>query len=89
MNVYIHMKQMIFTNWHLMRWLRLGLGIFVAVQAVQSHDTLSGLIAFFFLYQAATNTGCCGSGECVVPVTSEKMNQSKAVVFEEVEPNKK
>lgn len=80
---------MLFTNWHFMRWLRLGLGIFVAVQAVQLHDTLSGLIAFFFLYQAVTNTGCCGSGGCVVPANSEKMNQSKAVVFEEVEPNKK
>lgn len=85
MNAYINLRQMLFTNWHFMRWLRLGLGVFVAVQAVQMHDTLSGLIAFFFLYQAVTNTGCCGSG-CAVPATPKKISQTEEIEFEEVKP---
>lgn len=89
MNAYINLKQMIFNDWHFMRWLRLGLGIFVAVQAIQMHDTLSGLIAFFFLYQAVTNTGCCGSGGCAVPTTTKNVNQIEEVEFEEVDKTKK
>lgn len=59
-------KQIFFTNWHLMRWLRLLFGIIFIVQAVQSADWLPGLIAAFFLITALTNTGCCGSNGCAV-----------------------
>ncbi len=57
-------QQTLFTDWHFMRWLRLGLGIFLAIQAFEMHDTFSGFIAAFFLFQAITNTGCCGSKSC-------------------------
>lgn len=50
-----------------MRWLRLGLGLLLAVQAYQMHDTLSGLLAGFLFFQALTNTGCCGNNNCSVP----------------------
>ena len=46
-----------------MRWLRLSLGVFIGVQAFQTHDLLSGAIALFFLFQAVTNTGCCGDNQ--------------------------
>jgi hypothetical protein len=76
--------QNLFTNWHFIRWLRLGLGLFVAVQAIQHLDALAGLIAFFFLFQAVTNTGCCGASGCTVPASSKKTIKTEDVEFEEI-----
>ena len=50
-----------------MRWVRLILGAFIAIQAMQTHDALAGMIAAFFLFQAITNTGCCGGNSCSIP----------------------
>ena len=77
-------QQTLFTNWHFMRWLRLGLGIFIAIQAVQMHDTFSGFIAAFFLFQSVTNTGCCGTKGCSVPKSIESNNKTTEVEFEEI-----
>ena len=77
-------KQTLFTNWHFMRWLRLGLGIFITIQAIQHHDTLSGFIAAFFLFQAVTNTGCCGAGGCSVPTRKNNTDKVQEIEFEEV-----
>lgn len=76
-------KQTLFTNWHFMRWLRLGLGIFIAIQAIQLHDTLTGFIAALFLFQAATNIGCCGTRGCAVPTTKNNTDKIEEVTFEE------
>ncbi|GAB2629617.1 hypothetical protein GCM10027035_24780 [Emticicia sediminis] len=78
-------KETLFTNWHFMRWLRLGMGLYAAVVALQLRDPLSGLIAALFLFQAVTNTGCCGANGCSVP-TSSKRNSRKIeeVEFEEI-----
>lgn len=78
----------LFTNWHFMRWLRLGLGIFVAIQAVQLHDALAGMVAALLLLQVVTNTGCCGAGGCSVPATKTKENQDEMVSYEEVKSSK-
>ncbi|MBL7734074.1 MAG: hypothetical protein JNL51_01350 [Chitinophagaceae bacterium] len=59
-------RQTLFHNWHVMRWVRLGLGAYVAVYAFRHTDILSGFIAAFFLIQAFTNTGCSG-GSCAIP----------------------
>ncbi len=61
-------QQTLFTGWHFMRWLRLGLGIILSIQAFEMHDTFSGFIAAFFLFQAITNTGCCGANGCATPL---------------------
>ena len=62
-------KQMIFTNWHFMRWLRLILGGFIAAQAIQNHDLIpvkaiqwnveGGVIvsALVFAFRAYVNNG--------------------------------
>ncbi|HEY6063437.1 MAG TPA: hypothetical protein VIV35_07490 [Chitinophagaceae bacterium] len=76
-------KQVLFTGWHLMRWLRLGLGIFITVQAIQNHDPFSGFIAAFLLFQAVTNTGCCGVSGCAVPVSKDPPGKTVDPGFEE------
>ncbi len=77
-------KQMIFTGWHFMRWLRLGLGIVIAFQAIQSHDALLGLISGLFLFQTITNTGCCGAKGCDASTTKKTSGETEDVTFEEI-----
>lgn len=67
-------KQTLFSGWHFMRWLRLALGLFFMVQAIQVYDSLMWLAAGFFLFTSLTNTGCCGSGTCNIPA---KKNQER------------
>ena len=77
-------KETLLTNWNFMRILRLGLGIYIAVQAVETHSIFSGIFAAFFIFQAVTNTGCCGSSGCAVPVKKSNSDQIEEVEYEEV-----
>ena len=63
------LKQMVFTKWHLVRLFRLGIGIIMLVVAIQNRDWVIGLLSAFVLYQALTDTGCCGSQGCYSPKT--------------------
>ncbi len=58
------MMHRLFSAWHLMRFFRLGLGIAIAIQAFRMNDLVAGFIAAIFLFQALSNTGCCGSSGC-------------------------
>jgi hypothetical protein len=76
--------QTLLTDWNFMRFLRLGAGIFIGIQAVLYHDVLAGLIASVFVLQAATNTGCCGSSGCATNNNYIAKNTTQDVEFEEV-----
>lgn len=75
-------KETLLNNWHIMRIARLGLGIYFIVYAFQMHNLLPGLIATFLLYQAITNSGCCGAEGCNIPTT--KKTNTKDIEFEEI-----
>lgn len=77
------MKQTIFTNWTFMRFLRLGLGLAVLVQAVIAKDVLFALLGLGFTAMPVFNIGCCGSGGCYVPPEKEGKG-TKDIVYEEV-----
>jgi len=63
-----NLKQRLVTNWHAMRIFRLGTGTMLIVAGIQNHDLAMGLLGIFFLYQAATDTGCCSdSSTCRIP----------------------
>ncbi len=76
--------QTLLTGWDFMRWVRLTLAVIIAVQAIQMHDSLAGFIAAFFLFQVATNTGCCGASGCAVPNTKNQQKNINEVAFEEI-----
>jgi len=79
------MKQMLFTNWHTMRWIRLVSGLFLVVGSWQMHDIWLGAAAGLLLFQAITNTGCCGSGACQIPGPSpHKKPETKSEPLHEV-----
>ena len=68
------MKQILFTNWHAMRWIRLAIGLFFIQQAFQFHDYLFAFIAVFFLFQSLFNMGC-GLNGCTVPTYKKNKNE--------------
>jgi hypothetical protein len=78
------MKAKLFTGWNFMRWLRLALGVIIGISAIQTHDSISGFVAAFFLFQAVTNIGCCGAAGCANTNTSSKEGTASEIEFEEV-----
>lgn len=77
-------RETLLTDWNLMRILRLGLGIYVSIQAVETQSTISMIFAVFLLFQAFSNTGCCGSNGCAVPVKKNNSNKTEEIEYEEV-----
>ncbi len=88
MNTIESIKQTLFTQWNLMRIIRLGAGLFLAVQAVQLHEVIAGFISTILLFQAFTNTGCCGVSGCAVPKTKKTLSPTEEVEYEEVKKKK-
>lgn len=75
----------LFKNWHLVRWLRLVIGIFFVYQAVADRDNISGFFGAFLLFQAATNTGC-GPAGCTPALPKTQDDALKEPDFEIVKP---
>lgn len=82
-------KHTLLSNWNFMRILRLGVGIFLAIEAIKSQDLFSGLIAGFFLFQSLTNTGCCGSQGCSTNISDSNSGKIEDVEFEEIKIDNK
>ena len=66
------MKERLLANWNFMRWLRLLIGIYIGIEAIRTQEMMSGFFAAFFLFQAFTNTGCCGANGCAVPLPKKQ-----------------
>lgn len=82
------MKTLLLTGWTAVRWMRLGLAVFLLWGAFANHDTLAGVLGGFLLLQVAFNTGCCGVGGCATPATQASVPETDdlEVTFEEVTP---
>ncbi len=79
-----YVKDMLLTDWHFTRWIRLGLGLLIVWHAIQRPDVLSGILATILLFQAFTNTGCCGASGCAVTSKQKHNSKTKDVDYEEV-----
>ncbi len=77
------LKNMILSDWHLMRVVRLVFGIFFVIQAFVMKDWLVGVVGAWFSYQAITNTGCCGTSCATTPVSYSK-EKTNDITYEEV-----
>jgi len=60
------MKEIIFSNWHITRWVRLAFALFLFVQSYVLREWFFIVFGLFFLFQAIFNLGCGPSG-CAVP----------------------
>ena len=77
------MKGLILNNWNIIRFLRLGIGLAIIVQAIVAADLLFGLAGLLFTGMAVFNASCCGAGACASRPTLNKTG-SKDVSYEEV-----
>lgn len=77
------MKQAIFSNWNFMRFLRLGLGIAIIVQAILAKDWTMGIVGSLFTAMPVFNIGCCASGGCNTP-ENRNVENKKEITYEEV-----
>ena len=77
------MKQQLLHNWNFMRLLRLGLGVFIIVQAITLQDWTMGILGVAFTAMPIFNIGCCGAGNCYTPVKKDAA-PVKEIVYEEV-----
>jgi uncharacterized membrane protein HdeD (DUF308 family) len=59
------MKELLFTNWHFMRFLRVALALFLFYNAYQTHEWYFIVFGIFFLFQAIFNMGC-GPNGCTI-----------------------
>ncbi|MFM9943840.1 MAG: hypothetical protein ACKVQB_01265 [Bacteroidia bacterium] len=78
-------RETLLTGWNFMRWLRLGLGVFIGIQAIQMHHPISGFIAAFFIFQAVTNTECCGVTNCSAPSIKTNIDKIEELEYEEIQ----
>jgi hypothetical protein len=62
------MKNLLFTNWHIMRWVRLAFSLFLFVQAVTTKEWFFIAFGLFFLFQVVFILGC-GPNGCSIPNT--------------------
>ncbi len=65
-----------------MRFVRLGLGIAVIIQAIIYKDITMGILGLAFTAMPIFNVGCCGVNGCAVP-TKKNVTQ-KNTEYEEV-----
>lgn len=77
------MKDLILNNWNIIRFIRLGIGVAIIVQAIVATDILFGLAGLLFTGMAVFNASCCGTGACATPSAGKKSG-SKEVSYEEV-----
>ncbi len=78
-----YLKNMLLTNWHLMRVLRIVIGVSFGIAALKGGDGFMALAASLFLFQGITNTGCCGAGSCATNY-STKQQDIEDTEFEEI-----
>jgi hypothetical protein len=68
------LKLRLLTNWNIMRVVRLLIGLYLLISAVQMHDWLVGTLSLLFVLMAVSNTGCCGAQGCSVPYKGPQNN---------------
>lgn len=79
------MKNILASNWHPTRIFRVLVGSIAFVYAIIRQDNLLGLAGGFLLFMGITNTGCCGTTGCNIPVKRSSGDRKKQETgFEEV-----
>lgn len=79
------LRNLLFTNWSLVRWIRLAIGLAFLYQAIAVTSLLFAIFSVFFLVQAIANTGCCLAPACSAPVReNHAKNKDVQVQYEEI-----
>lgn len=73
----------IFSNWTIIRFLRLGMGIAIIVQAFVAKDILFGFLGLLLTAMPLFNMGCCGTQGCYTP-PAKAIEKTDEIIYEEV-----
>ncbi len=77
------MIQRMCSNWNLIRFIRLALGIAIIVQSAMAGNWTMGILGLAFTAMPVFNIGCCGNSGCATPVN--KLSETKKnISYEEV-----
>ncbi|MBC7642404.1 hypothetical protein [Flavobacterium urumqiense] len=68
------MKKLLFTNWHVMRWVRLAFALFLFAQAYILREQMFIAFGLFFFIQVLFNLGCSSNG-CAIPNNKYSKNE--------------
>ena len=77
-------------GWNFMRWLRLGIGVYALVAAVQQQELILGIAGVFQTAMAVFGFGCCAGGYCA-PMpgkNSRTTTTGTSIQFEEIKSDK-
>jgi hypothetical protein len=80
------MTKNLLSNWHTMRWIQLIFGLYFIIETISTKEYFTGFLGGFLLFQAITNTGCCGAAGCAVQPEEKKENKIHDVDYTIVKP---
>lgn len=72
-----------FKNWNFMRFLRLGMAVYIIVIGIQEGNLWFIILGGMFSLMPLFNIGCCGVSSCSVSDAKANKN-SEEITFEEV-----
>lgn len=80
------MKALLFSNWDVIRLLRISIGFFCIGDALIQKSMLTAGIGSILLYQGIFNKGCCSAPSCTTEVykSDSKIKDDTKITFEEV-----
>lgn len=78
------MWRSIIQNWNLSRWIRLGLGIIILVQAVVAADIMVGIMGAMLILMPLLNVGCCSTAGYCSTGKARSGKELSQTEFEEV-----
>ena len=70
------------SQWHIMRIIRLMIGIMIIAQAFAGRNVMVGILGVIFTAMALFNVGCCGSNGCIP--NKKSRNNPNEFTYEEV-----
>jgi hypothetical protein len=77
------MKKILFNQWNFIRFIRLGIGIAILVQAIQTENMVMFTLGLLFTAMPILNIGCCSIDGCKT-ITNKPSTTPNNYTFEEV-----
>lgn len=78
------MRNKILSNWNAMRVIRLGLGIFIIVQGIQTNEWMFVVLGGIFSLMPLLNIGCGGANGCSTSPMPRSGKQTEDITYDEV-----
>lgn len=73
-----------FSNWNILRVLRLALGIVIVIQGIRMQEWMLAVMGALFALMPVLNIGCCGTAGCRTPAPKAGKPEAEDTVYEEV-----